>query len=266
MLSAKRSGSTAIYKMFQNHPDVGVCHHNQEEPNWEPQFWSLGAKAVKGAPEEFISRFKQSHPFLKLPDTFNEQSLFKLWDDILDKLGPVIFDKSPQYLGDEDAMELLRKYMKQGNDVRIFAFIRDPRDTVASQHSLWGGDPKTRELAWLKQYKHLEELQKNLARIPLFKYEDFAHKPSYYAPILFKHCGCRDIPKTYKHIKPTSIGRYSTSGQEIKDWKFSEELKLYLKKYGYTSLPTLSKKESLWIRLRNIRGKLKRLVKKKGVV
>jgi len=26
MLSAKRCGSTAVFKMFQKHPEVGVCY------------------------------------------------------------------------------------------------------------------------------------------------------------------------------------------------------------------------------------------------
>jgi len=140
MLSAKRSGSSAIFKIFQNHPDVGVCHINQNINYWEPNFWNLASEAINGNTKPFLDRFiykEKSHSFLKIPEQFTEQTVFDLWEQILDKLGPIIFDKSPQYLINDDALELLKKYIRAGNDVRIFGIIRDPKDTITSQYELW---------------------------------------------------------------------------------------------------------------------------------
>ena len=238
MLSAKRCGSTAIFRMFQKHPEVGVCHVDSNIDNWEPNFWNLGAEAIAGFPDGFISRFSESHPFIRFPNKFTEASLFRLWDDILEELGPVVFDKSPKYLGNKAAFELLYKYIMQGNDVRLFAFIRDPRDAISSQYTLWssfvkGDSPKRRELAWLEQYNHLATLQKDF-NIPLFRYEDFCVAPSCYAYNLFQHCGCAFISETFEHIKPTSVGRYSRSTlPSLKAWKFSVDFTEHIKIYGY---------------------------------
>ena len=177
MLSAKRCGSTAIYKMFQKHPDIRICHVDPTLENWEPNFWNLGTEAIAGNPSALISRFEKSHPFLRFPDKFSQESIFRLWDNILEEMGPVVFDKSPQYLGNIAAMDLVQRYMQLGNDVRFFAFIRDPRDAITSQYELWrtnvkSESPKKRELAWLAKYHHLEDLQEKLY-IPVFRYEDF---------------------------------------------------------------------------------------------
>jgi len=251
MLSAKRCGSTAIFRMFQKHPDVGVCHINADIANWEPNFWNLGAEAVQGYPDKFLARFKESCPFLNFPKSFTEETLFSLWDNILEELGPIVFDKSPQYLGNKAAFELLARYMEMGKDVKFFSIIRDPRDAITSQYELWkkeGDSPKKRELLWLNKYHHLEYLQKNFADIPIFRYEDFALATSFYAPMIFKHCGIADIPETYEHIRPTSIGRYSASLlQDVRNWRFSDKLVSHLKKYGYRN-PQFSLFERVCIR------------------
>ncbi len=244
LLSAKRGGTTAIFKMFQKHPDVGVCHIDQNIHLWEGNFWNLAAKAIDGDPQPFLNRFvlkEKSHPFLKIPDKFTEESAFELWDSILEKLGPVVFDKSPQYLGDQRAFDLLKKYMDTGADVRLFAFIRDPKDTITSQYELWNkhvenDSPKRRGKLWMEKYSHLERLQDSFGYIPLFRYEDFCRTPAVYAPILFKHCGVENISETYEHIKPINVGRYFRSlNKDIRNWEFSEEFKDFIKKYGYSA-------------------------------
>lgn len=235
MLSAKRCGSTAVFRMFQKHSDVGVCHINQQIENWEPRFWDLAGRALQGEEKPFIDRLKESHPYLMIPATISEAEIFQLWDSILERLGPIVFDKSPQYLGDRTALELIYKYKELGNDVRIFAFIRDPRDAITSQYTLFGSDsPKKRESRWLEKYNHLEELEQRYETIPLFRYEDFSQFPLCYAPILFKLCGLNNYSHSYDHIRPINIGRYSISDDsEIRKWKMSEEFIEHLKKYGY---------------------------------
>ena len=239
MLSAKRCGSTAIFRMFQRHPDVGVCHIDRDISNWEPNFWNLGAEAIVGNPQPMIERFKKSHPFLKIQNPITEEHLFELWGAILNHLGPIVFDKSPQYLGNRAALGLLYKYKQLGNDVRIFSFIRDPRDAITSQYELWhsfveNDSPKRREIAWLDKYNHIEELENKFGDIPVFRYEDFTRAPSTYAPQLYKLCGTKDIPDTYAHIRPVSVGRYSASiNFKIRRWNMGQDFKNHLKKYGY---------------------------------
>ena len=85
----------------------------------------------------------------------------------------MIFDKSPQYLGNRKALELIREYQQLGNDVRLFAMIRDPRDAIASQYTLWrhhveGDSPSRREQLWLEKYAHLETLQTMFENLSVF--------------------------------------------------------------------------------------------------
>lgn len=239
LLSAPRCGSTAIHQMFQRHPDVGICCVDQSVKNVEPHFWNLAVKAIDGNPEPLISKLSITLPSIALPGKYTEETVFQLWDTIVEKQGPIVFEKSPYYLGNRGAMQLLYRYVKRGNDVRIFGLIRDPRDAITSQYELWTGhlklsSPETRAKIWLNQYRHLEEMQKNFGYIPVFRYEDFSAAPSCYAPMIFNFCGLRNIPYAYDHIKPTNIGRKSaTLNRDIRKWVMSNEFNNHLKKFGY---------------------------------
>ncbi|MFQ5400877.1 MAG: sulfotransferase [Anaerolineae bacterium] len=241
MLSAKRCGSTAVFRMFQNHPDVHICHHDQGTSNWEPNFWNLAAKALEGEPKPLVERLRRTCPDVVSPKVWTEAAVFDLWRQIVDRLGPVLFDKSPQYLGNWPALALLHRFMVQGDDVRLFAFIRDPRDAITSQFELWGrrvkeDSPGRRERAWLDKYAHLERLQETM-EIPLFRYEDFVAAPACYAPMLFRHCGVAHHPPVYAHLQPTSVGRYFASADwHIRRWRFSEPFRRHLQQYGYDAM------------------------------
>lgn len=263
LLSAKRTGSTAIFRMFQRHPEVGVCHANQDIDNWEPNFWNLAADALEGKPERFVERFSLSHPFLELPTVFTEDSIFALWDKILEAQGPVVFDKSPQYLGNPDALCLISKYMERGNDVRLLGLIRDPRDAITSQYELWRGSikndsPQLRERFWLEKYHRLEKLQEQIRYFPVIRYCDFSVAPECYAPAILNYCGCSIIKDCYQHIRPTSIGRYSASLlPEIRRWKFSKEFKSHLRKYGYP-IPQMPMPQRIGKKIKMLKNNLAR--------
>jgi len=242
LLSSKRSGSTAVFTMFQRHPDVGVCHVNRAIDLWEPNFWNFGAEAIAGRPELFAKRFAESHPFLGGGAPRSEDELFAMWDAILDRQGPTVFDKSPKYLGDRAAFDLMLKYRARGDDLRFIALVRDPRDVITSQFTLWnhlveGDSPAFREDRWIAQYEHLEQLQRQFY-IPLFRYEDFAAAPAVYAPIMFEHCGVRHVPEAYAHVRPVNVGRHATSDkEEIRAWTPGEKLRRMMRVFGYRATP-----------------------------
>ncbi len=245
MLSAKRCGSTAIFNLFQKHPDVKILNVDQEIINWEPQFWLYALKAIAGDPQDiknFNDRLKNTLGFedSSIEQEYNEDLIFKIFDKILEKFGPNIFDKSPQYLNSRDALNLLSKYQKMRTDVKIviFAFIRHPLDAITSQHELWKQYTKEKSLAereknWLANYKNLEELQK-IMKIKLYKYEEFCSDPKKNTEDLMNYCGLRNMDFLSSHLKTISLGRYFvTPLKSIKNWKISNELKLHMKKYGY---------------------------------
>ncbi len=249
LLSAPRCGSTAIFKVFQKHPDAYAL--------FEPNFWNFAAKAIGGDSSDFEIKCNKKYPFIELPPAITEEVVFNTWNRVLEKCGPVVFDKSPLYLGDRKALTLIKKYRELGNDFRMFALIRDPRDTIVSQHELWRSVFKKmtidrREARWLNRYQHLEEIQEEFGYIPVFRYEDVSQAPRCYIPMILQYCGLQNIPQVYDHIRPTSIGRHTKSiNLEVRRWKMSFSLKKFLVKYGYKY-----KKESLISRLFGFIGML----------
>lgn len=238
MLSAKRCGSTALFKMFQNNKLCKIAHKDQNIENWEIQFWSLASKALKGKDYEFRKRLKKCLPEINVPNKLNKKKIFKLWSLIHGKVGKVIFDKSPQYLGDRDALTLLYEYCLEGNDVKIFCFIRNPLDAITSQHELWHGYTKEknlikREKDWLIKYKHFEDIKKKF-KIKFFKYENFVTNPDFYGKKLMNFCEIPYNKSDWQHIKPVSIGRYNSSlFKNIKNWEVSTQMIQHMKKYNY---------------------------------
>lgn len=245
LLSAKRCGSTALFHIFQKHPDVSICHHDRNIVIWEPNFWNGAARAIEGNPQPFIQRLSQSLPSIRPPATFTQDTIFRLWEEILSKHGPIMFDKSPQYLSDYPALDLLHRFHQAGNDVRLIGMIRDGRDSISSQFERWskpGKDdsPEIREKHWLKKYAHLMELPAMFGRFPLFRYEDFALAPQFYARTMFEHCGLPYHADTVSHIHPENVGRYSISTDPmIRRWKMSAEFIQHLRDFGYP-VPQLS--------------------------
>jgi hypothetical protein len=243
MLSPKRSGSTAMFRLFQGHPDVQVAHHDQSIALWETQFWSMGADAIAGDDTAFKQRMQEAFPFLgplhETPSTSDE--LFALWDAVLDRLGPVVFDKSPQYLDSPAGLDLLREYRERGNDVRPFGFVRHPQDTITSQHELWGpikrgGTVEDRERHWLGVVERLER-ERGRWDMPVYVYEEFAADPDRHAADLLRYLGLEPVPESWAHIRPVNVGKHSSTwSRQLRSWTPSEELREVMRRYGYEEL------------------------------
>lgn len=242
MFSAKRCGSTAILNLFQKHKEVKILHKQQDIINWEPQYWTYAYSAINGEVINFNNRIKDTLNIEEyyLKNEYNEELIFELFDIIFNQYGPIIFDKSPQYLGSKKSVELLMKYELLRPDIKFifFSFIRNPLDAIASQHELWGHytEEKSLELRennWLKMYSHLEELQK-IKKIKLYKYEEFCEEPQKFTKNLMEYCGLEYSDYLCSHLKSTSVGRYYISPyKKIRSWKINNDLKEHMKKYGY---------------------------------
>ncbi len=256
LLSAPRCGTSAVHSVFNKHPEVHAF--------FEPNFWSLAVHALEGRPEKLKLRFKREFSSIVLPTTFTEESIFALWDSILERYGPIVFEKTPFYLANEKALSLIKKYRNMGNDVRFVGLIRDPRDAITSQHELWGGalfkaKLKNREAFWLKKFKTLKSLQKEFDDFPLFRYEDLAQYPAQHFPRMFDFCEIRDEPSSYTHLKPVSVGRYFVSiNPAVRRWKMGEEFRAHLNHLGYIHNP-LTIKRWLYLFFSGVLNELKRL-------
>ena len=262
MLSAKRSGSTAIFNSFQKHPEVKICNEDEKINNYEIQFWTNAVEAINGNPSNLIEVLKKSFPTLnveKFVETkISKKAVFDLWNYILENRGPILFDKSPQYLSSKAALDLILEYKDAGNNVKIFSLIRNPKDAITSQHELWQEYTKeknliNRELDWLQKYKNLEEFSKSL-KIPLFYYEKIANDPEYYFSEIYKFCEVKYVKTSFSHFKKVSVNRFNlTFNKTVSDWNWSKEFEFHLKKYDYLSSKDQNLINKLYFNLRNFK-------------
>jgi hypothetical protein len=253
-LAAKRSGTTAIRRVFVHHPQVQVVHPDQQVKNNEPNFWNFVAAALRDpdalvndtqtAYERFVKQMQVIAPTMLVPDVLTEDGIFALWDKIVEHYGGVVFDKSPRYLEFDETLELLKRYKDSGRDVRLFGVMRAPWDTISSQFELWQhvfveGTPIFREQKWLEYYARFEALQADygVEQVPLYYFERAANDPQRYFPELLAHCGLQDIPQSYAHFRPVSVGRYYlTSDAVLRAWQPSQTLLEFARKHEYVML------------------------------
>lgn len=244
LLSPKRSGSTAVFRMFQAHPGVGVAHVNPRLDNWEPNFWNFAADAIAGEPARFVARVRESLPFLSGRAPERTQDAFAMWDTVLDRLGPVVFDKTPKYLASTPGLTLLEAYIDSGRDVRLIGLIRDPFDTIASQFELWHEaaphlTPQAREQNWIDNVRRLEALAARRG-FPIIRYEDFARQPDQWGAKMFRAAGLEVRPECWGHVQPTNVGRAGSSNHPaLRAWKPGRELLELRARWGYADREAL---------------------------
>jgi hypothetical protein len=185
---------------------------------------------------------------MKIPDVRSRYGLFDIWDEVLKRRGPIVIDKSPQYLGSKMALRLLLMYKEERKrDVRIVGLIRDPRDAITSQYVKWHlvqekktgiiDSPERREQKWLAKYYNLEFVQKKVPDMLMVKYEDLVNDRDYTVKQICKYCGIQYQSGMDAHVVPTHIGRHETStNRKVVKWRgnLSVDFQEHMKKYGYS--------------------------------
>lgn len=193
LLSPKRSGSTLVQNIFSNNKFVKLCHQNQFTKVVECQFWSLSYLflnkkiSYKYLRQKFLKQTSFDIKKIYKENIRDKSDIFKIWNIILDKFGPIIFDKSPQYLSDFKIIELIIDYAKSGNQVNFLSIIRDPRDVLMSQYLLWGGKIIEREEEIITKFENLNRLNKRV-NLYIFKYENLVKKSKIEIVKLFNFC------------------------------------------------------------------------------
>lgn len=247
ILSAKRCGSTALYKTLVNHSKVRNCQVGGKTRNWEPAFWYHGwLSLMKTEPEHVREHFRKNYSYMHIPDVHNKFDLYRIWDEILKHRGPTVVDKSPQYLSSKATLSYLLGYKNIGRDVKIIGLIRDPRDAITSQYVKWHriqtkksgivDTPERREAKWLEKYKNLEYVLSRIPDMLMVKYEDFATDTYHTVRQICRYCRIQYQGGMDAHVVPTNIGRYKESkNRKIRKWEnnWTSAFKEHLKHFGY---------------------------------
>ncbi len=239
LLCAKRSGSTAVFRMFQRHSACAIPHTDPDIDNFEPNFWNYAQLAIDGDDAPFRSRFGPDHPVIRGRVPRSAPEAFALWDEMHEAFGPVLFDKTPKLLTTTHGLDLLLAYRAQGRDVRLIALVRDPRDVVCSQYERWhrvveGDSPRRRERAWVDAYRRLLTLRRS-EPIPLFRYEDLVRAPALIAPTILACAGLHDEPDAYRHLHPVNLGRHtSPTLPELAAWSPGRAMCDLMAGFAYT--------------------------------
>jgi|TARA_B100001093_G_scaffold500665_1_gene551423 hypothetical protein len=265
LLSAKRTGSTAVMKIFQKHNKVKLMHIDQKISNWESNFWLLALDAINGKKDSFEVRLKNAAPFIKLQEKYDKKKIFEIYNEINNFFGPITFDKSPQYLGNINCLKLIQEYNSVHNNIVFLGLIRNPLDSIVSQYQLWreykeNDSLQEREKRWLKKYNHLAEIKKEIKNLKIIRYEDLVKNPKKVTTEIFNYCDIEYDENCINHLKEKSIGRYQTFAliDENMKWKWSEEFNEHLIEYNYH--PENLKKISFLKKLQIIISSFKRYI------
>jgi len=239
LLCAKRSGSTAVFRMFQHHSMCAIPHADPGIDNYEPNFWNYAHQAIKGNDRLFRERFGVDHLVIRGRVPRTPSDAFAIWDEMHEAFGPVLFDKTPKLLTTPYGLDLLLAYRASGRDVRLIALVREPRDVICSQYERWhtlveGDSPQRRERAWVEAHRRLLELRRR-EPIPLFRYEDLARAPALVAPTMLACAGLPDEPQAYRHLRPVNLGRHaSPTLPELASWRPGADMCDLMACFAYT--------------------------------
>ncbi len=224
--------------------------------------------ALKGNPESLRQMLRSAFPDNDLETGLEtKHDLMNLWDKILEICGGVVLDKSPNYLNDFQILELIRDYRESRPSTKIIGIVRDPRDSIASEHELLGKSGaehlQTLESKRLRQLQNLLRFQKELG-FPMFRYEDLVAAPTVYVPTLLGAADLDLAPGMTEHFAATSIGRFSYSlNTDVVTWKPSPELREMIKLLGYPDAPGRKFFKRLVLGVRTVPDSMYRMLRPK---
>ena len=266
LLSSKRSGSTLVQNIFRNNKNVNLCHEDQSCKVVECQFWSLSYELLikKISYSDFKKKFKLQ-TFIDIKKIYLKQikdkfDIFELWNIILDKYGPIIFDKSPQYLSNYKVIELILEYKKIYNNVYFIGIIRDPRDIITSQQLLWGGNITDREKELISKFNNLQRLS-DLHDLAIIKYEDLIKSPDKKIFYLFQYCDLEVNQISKINFHDQSINIHENIFSKLTKREYPPKIIEIINKYNYKKEVKIQISKHLYLIYRIILIKLKRILK-----
>lgn len=242
VLCFRRSGSTAVQRVLTRHTEVREGRsHEHGSKTFEQNFWSAAIPFIEGRNDTLVTNVKNAWPSIDLSNLeTTQESVFDLWDDIVQRSGGVCVDKSPTYTRDRKTLKLMKAYRDSSpkRQIVFIGLVRDIRDSVTSEYEIHETKTKDNldryERNRVASLNNIQWFQDEAGWFPVFKYEDMARAPNIYFPMMLNWCGLPVENNMWNDFTVTSLNRYSYSLQlNIRRWCPGEEAIGFLRFYGY---------------------------------
>jgi len=249
ILSEKSSGSSVLQSLlckFDGVSKIDSTRHNYSET----LYWTKAASLIGRNQLDMVNSevpICEGRAKKELNELINEnidksfrvenniQSIIKGWSEICLRYSPVYVEKSPHHLVQWPALELILKCIEELHsiDFLLVGLIRNPIDTIYSQHKRFGSSPRDVEIQWITAYYNLLLLKEMAGdKVLVIKYEDIVDSLKHMSK-LFKFCGVDNYIKFEDYLHSDSIGKWRND--LLFNYNLSGSSKYLAKRFGYSN-------------------------------
>lgn len=190
ILSEKSSGSSFLFRSLNEALGIDeypvTKHFESETLYWTkaasvlhlPQLKMLASSvpySAMRARTEIVDFLELNLGFLP-PHNDDKQLIFRGWFEIIKKFGPTFIEKSPHHLMQNSALQLMKEFELEYNDVlncHYVCIVRNPKDVFLSQFRRWNVNPIELENQWIINYMNWFSFSSSSPeKCSLLKYED----------------------------------------------------------------------------------------------
>jgi hypothetical protein len=224
ILSDKSSGSTALQELlvrFAGGRHVEKTRHHEHET----LYWTKAASLLLRPQEKMLASEvpiapEQARTDLqallrdnlgRLPEAANDRErVFRGWRALCERYAPLFVEKSPHHLHQWSALELLLECMDESPEIAFLpiALVRNPIDTLYSSWRRWGSDPQANQVEWLRAYRNLVRLARDLGpKLAVLRYEDAIRDPAR-LDFAFAFAGVARPPESRRFLHADSLQKW----------------------------------------------------------
>ncbi|MGB3292075.1 MAG: hypothetical protein WBB01_03665, partial [Phormidesmis sp.] len=169
------------------------------------------------------------------------------WSLLCKNYSPIFLEKSPHYLCQWSALELIVEHIHEVNDVDflLIGLIRNPMDTIYSQFKRWKSPPEKVEKQWLTAYQNLLRLRE-IHELPLaiVRYEDIVSSLKSLEPV-FSFCGVSATADDESYVHTKSIGKWKND--KLFGLSLSHQTIELAEKFRYQKSELVNNTHPLWV-------------------
>ena len=259
LLSEKSSGSSVFQEEIIKHPQVQTAKWTSHSEA-ETLYW-LKAANILGYPQSSFWNARSPFPprycrrsletilnnnLGYLPQHDNDwEFLVAGWEAMIDKFGPVYFEKSPHHLNQWPALACINRFAKETKkNIKFIGLVRNPLSVVYSTHQRWYSALYERQFMWEQSYRNLLAFQQLCPtdQFLLVRYEDLISSPRNQFERILSFLGLEYVDSIGKSLHTESLSKWE------QDMSFSFKIHPTVMQlghqFGYTRQDMTSLKET----------------------